>query len=138
MRNIREGKPTVHILEGHTDSLNCVQFDESKLVSGSLDRTIRIWDIKSWRCTSVLKGHTATVWCLQYIDNTLVSGSGDCTLRIWDLEKRESQRNLTVASPRHAHLSRVHSYGDNHRKLLMNECRAIREMCIAYNTTETW
>eukprot|EP00976_Prorocentrum_cordatum_P114472 1195853-Prorocentrum_minimum.AAC.7 len=59
------GVPSVHVLEGHMDSTNCVQFDDKLLVSGSLDRTVRVWDLLKWDCVHVLQGHTATVWCLQ-------------------------------------------------------------------------
>ncbi|KAL8645548.1 MAG: hypothetical protein Q9226_007251 [Calogaya cf. arnoldii] len=41
-------------LEGHYDSVYCVQFDEDKILTGSRDRTIRIWDAHTYRCTRVL------------------------------------------------------------------------------------
>ena len=34
-------------LNGHTDSVYCVQFDEYKAITGSRDRTFRVWDVKS-------------------------------------------------------------------------------------------
>ncbi|KAL9025833.1 MAG: hypothetical protein Q9180_007583 [Flavoplaca navasiana] len=41
-------------LEGHYDSVYCVQFDEDKILTGSRDRTIRIWDARTYRCTRIL------------------------------------------------------------------------------------
>ncbi|KAL8752501.1 MAG: hypothetical protein Q9199_005694 [Rusavskia elegans] len=41
-------------LEGHYDSVYCVQFDEDKILTGSRDRTIRIWDARTYRCTRTL------------------------------------------------------------------------------------
>ncbi|KAL8727445.1 MAG: hypothetical protein Q9166_006033 [cf. Caloplaca sp. 2 TL-2023] len=41
-------------LEGHYDSVYCVQFDEDKILTGSRDRTIRIWDARTYRCTRLL------------------------------------------------------------------------------------
>ena len=35
-------------LSGHTDSVYCVQFDEEKIITGSRDRTIRVWDINNF------------------------------------------------------------------------------------------
>lgn len=32
-------------LNGHQDSVYCVQFDEEKVITGSRDRTIRVWDV---------------------------------------------------------------------------------------------
>jgi len=41
-------------LEGHKDSVYCVQFDEDKILTGSRDRTIRIWDARTYECVKVL------------------------------------------------------------------------------------
>jgi F-box and WD-40 domain protein 1/11 len=43
-------------LAGHTDSVYCVQFDEQKIITGSRDRTIRVWDINTYRCLKVIGG----------------------------------------------------------------------------------
>ncbi|KAK1756302.1 beta-TrCP [Echria macrotheca] len=41
-------------LNGHTDSIYCLQFDENKIISGSRDRTIRVWDMKTYECRLVI------------------------------------------------------------------------------------
>ncbi|MCJ1479512.1 hypothetical protein MMC13_008198 [Lambiella insularis] len=41
-------------LEGHRDSVYCVQFDENKILTGSRDRTIRVWDARTYECIKVL------------------------------------------------------------------------------------
>lgn len=41
---------------GHTDSVYCCQFDEEKIISGSRDRTIRVWDLKTKKCLKVIGG----------------------------------------------------------------------------------
>lgn len=43
-------------LSGHTDSVYCVQFDEEKIITGSRDRTIRVWDINNFTCQRVIGG----------------------------------------------------------------------------------
>jgi F-box and WD-40 domain protein 1/11 len=50
----RSGKATY--LSGHTDSVYCVQFDEMKIITGSRDRTIRVWDINTMQCIKVIGG----------------------------------------------------------------------------------
>lgn len=41
-------------LNGHQDSVYCVQFDEEIVVTGSRDRTIRVWDIHTGRLQKVI------------------------------------------------------------------------------------
>ncbi|KAM0501612.1 hypothetical protein ACHAP6_005734 [Verticillium nonalfalfae] len=48
----RAAKPVY--LNGHSDSIYCLQFDESKIITGSRDRTIRIWDMQSLQCRLVI------------------------------------------------------------------------------------
>jgi F-box and WD-40 domain protein 1/11 len=39
---------------GHTDSVYCCQFDEEKIITGSRDRTIRVWDFRTKKCIKVV------------------------------------------------------------------------------------
>jgi len=67
----------------------CVGFDPSgkKLVSGSYDKTVRIWDVTTGEpIGSPLAGHTAPVTQVEFIDaDTVVSSSNDGTTRAWDV-----------------------------------------------------
>ncbi|KAL1973999.1 hypothetical protein VTN31DRAFT_5559 [Thermomyces dupontii] len=54
-RRWRDGKAAAIYLQGHTDSVYCVQFDEKKIITGSRDRTIRIWDAHyPWPCLKII------------------------------------------------------------------------------------
>lgn len=85
----RKGQVETRYLEGHQDSVYCLQFDSDKIVSGSRDKAIKVWDARSYECTQTLHGHTASVLCLRYNGNTLISGSSDTTVRVWDLDTSE-------------------------------------------------
>ncbi|CAG8473838.1 10375_t:CDS:2, partial [Racocetra fulgida] len=74
-------------LNGHSDSVYCIQFDEHKIVTGSRDKTIKFWDIKTGECFQTLYGHELSVLCLQYNDKIMVSGSSDKTIIIWDMQR---------------------------------------------------
>ncbi|KAL1731569.1 WD40-repeat-containing domain protein [Schizophyllum commune] len=103
--------PTLSHLQSHTDSVYTAEFslEWGLLVSGSRDRTIRIWDMhaRSGResCLALLRnsggeegsGHTGSVLCLKFevISDWsgatpdrqrffMVSGSSDCTICVWD------------------------------------------------------
>ncbi|KAI1826230.1 quinon protein alcohol dehydrogenase-like superfamily [Xylaria intraflava] len=41
-------------LNGHLDSIYCLQFDENKIITGSRDKTIRIWDMRTLHCRLVI------------------------------------------------------------------------------------
>ena len=49
-----DGYAAAIYLEGHTDSVYCVQFDKDKILTGSRDRTVRIWDAHTYECVKVL------------------------------------------------------------------------------------
>ncbi|CDS01815.1 hypothetical protein, partial [Sporisorium scitamineum] len=90
-RERRLFEPTKRFLRGHQDSVYCIRQDDGigtgtagKLVSGSRDRTIRVWDVETGACKHVLKGHTASVLSLQYDDQILVSVSSDGQVFVWD------------------------------------------------------
>ncbi|KAI9325203.1 WD40-repeat-containing domain protein [Zopfochytrium polystomum] len=69
---------------GHDDAVYCIQFDPYWIVSGSRDRSIKIWDHRDQSCTRETRGHSGSVLCLQYDDRQIVTGSSDSTIRIWD------------------------------------------------------
>ncbi|KAJ4860757.1 WD domain, g-beta repeat domain-containing protein [Trichoderma breve] len=50
----KEGKARPMYLNGHMDSIYCLQFDEYKIISGSRDKTIRIWDMQTLECRLVI------------------------------------------------------------------------------------
>ena len=60
--------------------------DGTKIVSGSLDKTVRVWDAVTGTLINTLQGHSGGVTAVAYSpDGTkIVSGSGDKTVRVWD------------------------------------------------------
>ena len=44
------GEAAAIYLNGHKDSVYCVQFDEHKIITGSRDKTIRVWDTHTYLC----------------------------------------------------------------------------------------
>lgn len=66
--------------------VTCLQFDTDKILTGSDDTNINVYDTKTGALRKRLEGHEGGVWALQYEGNTLVSGSTDRSVRVWDIE----------------------------------------------------
>ncbi|KAJ2930092.1 hypothetical protein H1R20_g7037, partial [Candolleomyces eurysporus] len=56
------------------------------LVSGSLDNTIRLWDIETGTVTKTLFGHIEGVWGVACDKLRLASASHDRTIKVWNRE----------------------------------------------------
>jgi WD40 repeat protein len=70
-----------------------IQLTDGRIVSGSEDETVKIWDTISGNCLITLRGHTSYVWRVtQLTDGRLVSASADDTLRIWNIMSLSQQK----------------------------------------------
>ncbi|PKX95016.1 F-box/WD repeat-containing protein [Aspergillus novofumigatus IBT 16806] len=67
--------------------VTCLQFDTDKVLTGSDDTNINVYDTKTGALRATLEGHEGGVWALEYHGNTLVSGSTDRSVRVWDIER---------------------------------------------------
>ena len=77
------------VLKGeHSDSVNGVAFspDGSKLVTGSSDKTIKLWDLKTGKVVATGKDHSDAVWGVAWsADGKRIASCGaDKSVKIWD------------------------------------------------------
>ncbi|WWD05524.1 hypothetical protein V865_003603 [Kwoniella europaea PYCC6329] len=90
----------VRLLSGHKDMVLCLDktADHRWLVSGSKDRTARVWaptpDGKGWKCIAICEGHAESIGAVaisRKVDDKGKSGrflftaSQDRTIKMWDL-----------------------------------------------------
>jgi WD40 repeat protein len=82
------GSPQLACLRGHEDGVYSVACspDGGRIVSGSEDRTVRIWDSVTGAELACLRGHERAVCSVAYSPDgrRVVTGSGDKTVRVWD------------------------------------------------------
>ena len=64
--------------------------------SGSMDGTVRIWNLRNGQCQHTLTGHTSLVGLLGLSPSYLVSAAADSTLRIWDPDTGELRHALAA------------------------------------------
>ncbi|KAG0167376.1 hypothetical protein DFQ30_006133 [Apophysomyces sp. BC1015] len=86
-RRWRAGKAKTSYLTGHQDSVYCVVWiGPHRIVSGSRDRTIKVWDLqKKGGCIQTEQQHQGSVLCLYATEHFMVSGSSDTTCGVLDL-----------------------------------------------------
>jgi WD40 repeat protein len=86
-------------IAAHSDWVRCLSFtpDGTKLVSGSFDKTIKLWQIATGTALQTLKDHQKGVFALAVSADgkLLASGSWDELIKLWDLETGTLLENLT-------------------------------------------
>ena len=110
----------IQILKGHTGPIPKIMYlnktkDSTKLLSGSEDDTIKIWEMKNsstyeFKCINTLKGQGGTITLFALINNDdgnnegkFASAAGDLSIRIW--EPKGEYKNST--SMTNVHLGKI-------------------------------
>lgn len=114
----------IHVLREHTHHVECLAFSPSTLsvletsegqtikgkesvpgnflVSGSRDKTIKVWEMATGQCVMTLVGHDNWVRGVDFHPSGkfIISVSDDKTIKIWDLQQGRATKTISDA---HAH-----------------------------------
>jgi WD40 repeat protein len=97
--------PKVRTMAGHQSDVTCLAItpDGHFAVSGSTDKTVKVWNLAVGKEIRSLEGHKDQVSCIAITPDGsfAVSGSEDNTLKVWELAIGKEVRSL------HGHTSRV-------------------------------
>ena len=89
----------IRTFAGHTAQVLAVAFspDGRSALSGSGDRTLKLWDVATGRELSTLAGHTAAVTSVAFSPDggSVLSGSADESLKLWDVATGKEIRTFT-------------------------------------------
>jgi len=91
-----------HVEEGHKECIYSLQYNAKYLVSGSRDKSIRIWNLQTRRLVRPpLQDHTGSVLCLQFDsdpdEDLIVSGSSDSDVILWKFSTGQIIQRLRKA-----------------------------------------
>lgn len=70
----------------HKTVFSIIQLSDGRLCTGSLDKTIKIWNLMTGAVEKTFVGHEdAVTWLVELPDKTICSASVDRTVKIWEL-----------------------------------------------------
>jgi len=126
------------ILEGHTREVTSVAIspDGRTALSGSLDHTVRLWDLATGEELQVFEGHEDGVTVVAYMSggSRACSASRDMTVRIWDLAK---PRQAYLLKGHTAPVTQLSTSGDASASLVTGGEDAVRVWNIASGTNRS-
>lgn len=77
-------------LFGHQSAVTgvAVEEDGNQMYTVSLDKSLKIWDLRNRRCSDTLFGHVDSATCMDlYTKGKPLTGGADKTVRLWKVEK---------------------------------------------------
>ena len=91
-----ESPALVRTLSGHGGWVSAVALTgDGRVVSGSYDGTVKVWDLDSGQEQRTLSGHGEWVHALALTgDGRVVCASDDGTVKVWNLNSGQEQRTL--------------------------------------------
>jgi len=86
------------IKEAHNKTIYCLLYlrDKSTFLSGSGDKTIKMWEISSGKLMFIFQGHENSIKCLFFLNGLYCfsSGGSDALIKIWDLTQNQCKQTL--------------------------------------------
>ncbi|MGK7925230.1 MAG: protein kinase, partial [Spirulina sp.] len=84
-----ENIPQSQIFEGHEDSVTSVYLIGGSylILSGSQDKTLKLWDARSGQCLKTFEGHKSAITSIAITSDgrVVMSGSKDGSIKLWNI-----------------------------------------------------
>ncbi len=94
-------KPRLSVrAHGEAVTAVAVSWDGGLLATGSIDRTVKLWDAATGELAATLRGHTEAVSAVVFLpgDLLLASAGFDATVRLWDLFEEKLRDTFPAAA----------------------------------------
>lgn len=90
-----ENGECIGVLRGHRRGVWSVRFSPgNQLVSGSGDKTVRLWSLHDFTCQRTFEGHLNSVLKVLAAPEYVASAGGDGLVKIWDKQSSECTATL--------------------------------------------
>jgi len=109
-------------LAGHTRRVVSLASGADRLYSGSMDHTIRVWDLETFQCIQTLRDHTSVVMSLLLWDQFLLSCSLDNTVKVWAATSSGALEVTYTHNEQHGVLALCGMNDDQAKPLLLCSC----------------
>lgn len=83
---------------GHNDTVWCLHALDDVLLSGSSDKTVKVWNLRETPYTNLetLHGHQEGVLSLTVKERTVFSGGADKAIHVWNLDDYQNISSFTA------------------------------------------
>jgi WD40 repeat protein len=68
---------------GHYNWIRCLHIKGNYLYSGGDDKTIKVWDKSTLRCTSTLPNKSGAVHSIVTVGDNVISGTSTNAIHVW-------------------------------------------------------
>lgn len=75
--------------------ISSVKLQGNTMVTGSIDKVVKVWDVERVTSTNTLFGHDGPVRCVQFDDEKIISGSDDHDVKYWRLDTGRCFKTLS-------------------------------------------
>eukprot|EP01137_Pigoraptor_chileana_P018862 Opistho-2@79021 len=81
----------VAMLYGHMGAVTCLRFERERIISGSADRSIKIWSLPSGLCEHTIPfAHGCALSTVAFDERRIVTGDVEGGIKVWDFGARTS------------------------------------------------
>jgi F-box and WD-40 domain protein 1/11 len=72
----------------------CCFSPSNTLISGSHDKTLKVWNMSTGQCQFTMRGHNGWISSIDSTSSLIISSAWDSTVKFWNIETKNQVQNL--------------------------------------------